>query len=47
LDAADNISQVMHKPEQFAKLAASYIFVSPIEAKIKEYSSGRLKLCKA
>jgi hypothetical protein len=37
-DTADNVSQVMLKPECFAKLAVSHVFVSPIEAKIKECS---------
>jgi hypothetical protein len=34
LDAADNMSQVMLKPEQFANLAASHVFVSPIHTEL-------------
>jgi hypothetical protein len=34
----------MLKPERFAKLAASHVFVSPIEAKIKKCSKWEAKV---
>ena len=45
-DADDNVGQIVLKPERFARLAATHVFTSPLEERIRECSERESEVVK-